>query len=926
MPFPLRPSTSTDQSRRSRSRSRSRSRLRSSTETEQGDEYRRFPDEDASTTTQQQQQQQSPQYNLNTQNALSTPRRLSMEIERFVATPKSSPFTQVVSASESSRSQPQTSLPPSKNYSTTSSEQNPIASSRGELRPSQSFSTPNGSTYTIQSSRYHKGFSSPLARILQTCSGPSTIAHVAPLNQSDCYERNEHEHHIEQQSSHARTDLCSLSLFGVLQSDHTRYLFTHSRPPTLFKRLCFHLFIPVGIFVLAGWFSGHIPNDYVNNLVCTSLVWLIFLWIGVNCVRGRKKRVMVREEILWRLKRREERVRRRREEEKTKGRGIKRGFGVLAGGAAANAPENDTEDDYEYYSEDEEEYEKQAATLRLSELGQTRWEMNCAHRMCGCYPSDVNFQSNVHSSVSNPSGDDYVLQNNLNPTKEKYYGDDNNQLCCTLMSLPYLPCIPCGNNSYGCHPQCCGFCAIAQEAREANLTIPRHLRMIDYITMEPFLLYYPHILDLRRSESKGLLDHCRALSRLSILLLRAWGAILLVLLAMSLWDAIGYWKLQDMMILCATFFQAFGVMYVVHWGWHRFDLSVDAVIKYFACGFALCTGMAFTVEFVLAGAFRLMVMGVIWGLGVTEVVDNGYGGMKVKFDEWGYDTNSGGRRALSEQSDVLYGLFSRHPVAKIIYILVTSYVVAGFIEELTKYFGFLMVDHPDFCSEKELTKAHSSLPLQLLRDRAEEEDDDDNEDHGGGVTTVVGGDEATSLANFDPAMQRRSPSSIRAGVTVAMVAVALGFACCENLLHILIYNRSSLKSEFGVLAVKSLFPIHPLCAAIQSIQVCKRDLEKDTSIGVLRIVLSSVVLHGTYDAALLLLNHSWQRTHKENFFYYNSNGGVGVAVVSCVTLSLILATGYLYYIIRSRAQYSRLRGKPGLAEVGGISLESGFLA
>jgi hypothetical protein len=262
-------------------------------------------------------------------------------------------------------------------------------------------------------------------------------------------------------------------------------------------------------------------------------------------------------------------------------------------------------------------------------------------------------------------------------------------------------------------------------------------------------------------------------------LLCAWGAILLVLLGLSLWDAIGYWKLQDMMILCATFFQAFGVMYAVHWGWHRFDLSVDAVIKYFACGFAVCTGMAFTVELLLAGAFRLVAIGVIWELGVTEVVDNGYGGMKVKFDEWGNNMNSDGRRALSQESDLLYGFFTRYPAAKIIYILVSSYVVGGFIEELVKYFGFLMVDHPDFCSEKELTKAHMSLPLQLLRDRAEEEDEEDNEHNGGGVTTVVGGDEATSLADFDPTRQMRSPSSIRSGVTVAMVAVALGFACCE---------------------------------------------------------------------------------------------------------------------------------------------------
>jgi hypothetical protein len=150
------------------------------------------------------------------------------------------------------------------------------------------------------------------------------------------------------------------------------------------------------------------------------------------------------------------------------------------------------------------------------------------------------------------------------------------------------------------------------------------------------------------------------------------------------------------------------------------------------------------------------------------VVDDGYGGISVQ---------DRSRRALSEDSDILFGFFKAHPIAKIVYVLVSSYLVCGFIDELCKYFGFLMVDHPDFSSEKELAKAHSSLPLQLIRDRADNEEDAENEHR---VTTVVREDEASSLANFDAARQRRSPSSIRAGVTVAMVAVALGFACCES--------------------------------------------------------------------------------------------------------------------------------------------------
>jgi hypothetical protein len=224
-------------------------------------------------------------------------------------------------------------------------------------------------------------------------------------------------------------------------------------------------------------------------------------------------------------------------------------------------------------------------------------------------------------------------------------------------------------------------------------------------------------------------------------------------------------------------------MWAVHWGWHRFDLSVDAVIKCFACGFALCTGLAFTTELLIAGAFRLMVMLVIWALGVTEVADNGYGGgseMHVMSDEWNKSMRDGEKRALSENSDILHGFFSDHPFAQVIYVLVSSYLVAGLIDEMSKYFGFLMLDHPDFCSEEELTRAHSSLPLQLLRDRVD--GDDDSENH----TTVVREDETTSLANFDPTKQRRSQSSIRSGVTVAMVAVALGFACCKSTVSVLL--------------------------------------------------------------------------------------------------------------------------------------------
>jgi len=105
-----------------------------------------------------------------------------------------------------------------------------------------------------------------------------------------------------------------------------------------------------------------------------------------------------------------------------------------------------------------------------------------------------------------------------------------------------------------------------------------------------------------------------------------------------------------------------------------------------------------------------------------------------------------------------------------------------------------MVDHPDFCSEKELEKSNASLQLQLRRDHSGDENDEDEAAENAEQTDAKDGEaplaavkhttdaaaDATSAnATFRPEMQRRSLSSIRSGVTVSMVAVALGFACCE---------------------------------------------------------------------------------------------------------------------------------------------------
>lgn len=438
--------------------------------------------------------------------------------------------------------------------------------------------------------RPYKGFSTPFCGLFQTSGGlptanidnESDTRHKSPLQ----IEHEQYQHDL--QMSHLRTDICSFACFGVCQSDQTRYLFTHTPPPSFMKRMTYNVFIPVSIFLLAGWCSGNIHNEYINNVVCALLIYSIFVWYVLACFNGRRQRIMVREEILWKLKRREEKITRRQEERRQSAHGVLlAGGGVNRSSGQFDIPYNvasiDTETEYEYYSDDEEEYHRNNYDATL---GQTRFEMNCAHRMCGCYPSDSIIS---HDTTCTNTDDNDNIESDYTLHQSQAAAAANNGDLCTRIwnafSNPCLTCLPCCG-SYGCHLQLCGFCALAQEAREANLILPRYMRMVDYITMEPFLMYYPRILELRRT-SGSFWDHFNALSCLSRMILQTLAIIFVAMLAISLINAIGYWNLTQMGVLGATFLQAFAVLYAVHWVWHRHDLSIDAVIKYFATGFLL---------------------------------------------------------------------------------------------------------------------------------------------------------------------------------------------------------------------------------------------------------------------------------------------------------------------------------------------------
>ena len=296
----------------------------------------------------------------------------------------------------------------------------------------------------------------------------------------------------------------------------------------------------------------------------------------------------------------------------------------------------------------------------------------------------------------------------------------------------------------------------------------------------------------------------------------------------------------------ATFLQAFFVLYVVHWYWNRFDISLDAVIKYFACGFliTISTVLVFEIlETVVLGAFLQFVMKLMQrGEENQDVYESSlylldYHPMANSHDSvsWWWNSEDLQSAAANNARRIFQ---QQHPLLTTFFLFLQAYFVAALVEETAKYFGYKSVEHPDFLSEHELKMAAKEGIFNL-----DDEDDEDYDyehwyDCGGGErgydseesddeefnqrkskspflddsnnskwkgirkngiseSAGIGTNNTTRTTKEEVTLEPcplRSCNSIGAAITIAMVSVALGYACCENLIYIFIYSGSSISS------------------------------------------------------------------------------------------------------------------------------------
>jgi RsiW-degrading membrane proteinase PrsW (M82 family) len=614
-----------------------------------------------------------------------------------------------------------------------------------------------------------------------------------------------------------RTDCCALTCCGVLQSDRDRYLLQGVAPPSPFKRCSVHVVFPLLIFVMAGVAALHISERNLNQAVSTVLVLSLGAYFVLQCYKGRTKRIDIRKGLLWTKYQLAQ-----HSNNSSNNRRSSRGQNISY--VLEQDRPDDRDEQQEYY------------------LGQAQSDFGCAHPCCllACYPED------------RAVGMDYLE-----------HRDDN--FCSLLWASLVSPVC-------GVHPQLLGLCAIAQEAREVeSVLLPASYRRVDYITMQAVMDYYPAIYRAKcqdvmvsttdaaaaaapssesvQSYTASSRWHLPPLSRLSTRLLQSLAAFFALMLV---WGFAGpyYWTYivqivvqhasfgwMDYLVFCATWLQAVGLLYLLTRMGNHFknsQLSTDAIIKFFASGFCLSTSLAIFWEMIVSLVLRSAVS-------LSLVI----AGVDVATNPDGYNLGAAGFASTSvtapfladttgSRKDFIKTFGNSHPVFYTLYLFIEAFFMAALVEELCKYFGYRMVEHPDFFSKQDLEET-----TRVVYGDTEEEIEQARRQRR----------ERPSYANQNDSMQAQG-----AAITIAMIAVAVGFTCCENLVYIFIYNGSSVEMELWVLAVRSCFPVHAVTAAIQSGGVCERDLELSRTTKLGRIIWPAVLFHGGYDFLLLWID------------------------------------------------------------------------
>lgn len=555
---------------------------------------------------------------------------------------------------------------------------------------------------------------------------------------------------------------------------------------------------------------------------------------------------------------------------------------------------------------------------------ENQYEGACSHTLCGCYPVDEAIDDD--DDAKHPANEEVQVQDTgIFRLKRKPHHED-------VVARGFNCCMAaCCGVLCKCWFQCLSVCALAQEAREIRLLVPTRYQRIDFITHQPFHEYHRTVTDLRLGwmgktrRVSGILPHYNALSRLSRYIVVTGTVAITAIVATLMFNPRAAFSWQDAVVLAATFLQSFAVLFVVHWIFHKSDLSLDAVIKLFAAGFLIAVPSAFFFEGLVVNVVLLL------GWGVYSIFDLAVGEPFSDFmeDHW-----------------------------RVVWILCevfNAYVVAALTEELCKYYTFRAVEHPDLVfltglnrdgpgGEGTVVGGVVRYPFgahQVSELNRDMEDDNMSQRSGkshrsnvrrGRYSTSSGrglGDDLIDgndkdefkLEEADVRTHRQRAMAI----TTGMISVAVGLGCAENMLYVFVlggalgndkgeeHREGEIMEAWILLFFRSIFPIHALAAAMQSVNMIRKFVETSEQsghrIGVGRIILPAVVLHGSFDAFLMAVNVISEYIEYSDYAEGedSSYSSLVLNIVACIGITAIMLLGILWYFRANRLQRQRLK-------------------
>ena len=203
------------------------------------------------------------------------------------------------------------------------------------------------------------------------------------------------------------------------------------------------------------------------------------------------------------------------------------------------------------------------------------------------------------------------------------------------------------------------------------------------------------------------------------------------------------------------------ILYFVYWFWNRLDISLDAVIKFFASGFFICTGISIVYE-MLASTVASVIEYLISLIAAMGMILSGSIDIEDILVEADDDQVSPSTTTVPLAFSISIALVTA---------FLNSFLVAALVEELGKYLTFWMTsEHPDLEQEVLLSSVSSKVNTQEESDATI------------GETTKLCIEDQSITSDVSQRVLAPTPSleTLGAATTIAMITVS-HFWCFESM-------------------------------------------------------------------------------------------------------------------------------------------------